>query len=166
MNWPTQDYPSMRAFYGKHVLGPDGHPTSQWEDDHLVVIPTPYPFRLAWETTSIVTKIRCHAKISDALIRVLNRIKDFYKTLDAIQAVRMDLYGGCYNYRCVRGAAGLSVHAWGAAIDLDPDNNPLGKPWSPGMIPMDVVDMFKAEGSVWGGDFVHRQDCQHFQFTK
>lgn len=76
----------------------------------------------------------------------------------------MDLFGGCYNYRRVSGRSQLSVHSWGAAIDLDPVNNPLGKKWRPdsGMMPEQVVAIFRAEGWRWGGDFT-RPDCMHFE---
>jgi hypothetical protein len=51
--------------------------------------------------------------------------------------------------------------------DLDPDRNPLGKPWQAdnGMMPELVVAPFKAAGWKWGGRFKNRKDCMHFQAT-
>jgi hypothetical protein len=79
----------------------------------------------------------------------------------------MHLYGGTYNYRRISGSSNLSLHAFGAAIDLDPDHNPLGMPWraDAGMMPMEVVEIFEAEGWKWGGRFQSRKDCMHFQAT-
>jgi hypothetical protein len=33
------------------------------------------------------------------------------------------------------------------------------------MMPMAVVSIFEAEGWKWGGRFVSRPDCMHFQAT-
>ena len=77
----------------------------------------------------------------------------------------MHLYGGCYNFRLIKNSNRLSCHAWGAAIDLDPEKNPLGVKYdeSKGMMPRAVINIFEAEGWKWGGRFTKRPDCMHFQ---
>jgi hypothetical protein len=42
-----------------------------------------------------------------------------------IETLGLNLFGGCLNVRKMRGGSSWSIHSWGAAIDLDPDNNQL-----------------------------------------
>ncbi len=127
----------------------------------------PYPMVLAWDTTKRVKKVRCHKLVATSLERVLASILAHYGNATEVKRARMDLYGGCFLYRRVSGTGRLSTHAWGAGIDLDPDRNTLGKPHNPaeGMMPLPVVQLFAAEGWRWGGEFVSRPDCMHFQAT-
>lgn len=72
-------------------------------------------------------------------------------------------YGGCYNYRAVRGGSHLSLHSWGIAIDLNVEDNPLGltHPKQPDKL----IQTFNRHGFFWGGNYVHRKDPMHFQRT-
>jgi hypothetical protein len=166
VKWPNGDYDSLCAFYGKHIINSDtGQPTEAWEDDNLVSISFPYPMRLAWDLTTTVTRSRCHRLVKDSLSAVFQSIYKSYGDLRSIQKVGMDLFGGIYNFRPIRGAHTLSVHSWGAAIDLDPDHNPLAAAWNSNeMMPMDVIKIFEASGWTWGGRF-SRPDCMHFEAT-
>ena len=68
---------------------------------YLVTLQLPYPMRLAWDKDKKVTKMRCHKLIKD------------------------NLYGGCFNFRKMRGGSDYSRHSWAVAIDLDPERNQL-----------------------------------------
>lgn len=162
MIWPLQR--EMAAFYGDPDKNDDDRPDAAWESANLTRIIPPYPMVLAWAPDKAVKTIWCHKLIAQPLTRCLVNIQKHYKTQDAIRKVRMHLFGGCYNFRRVRGGKSLSTHAYGAAIDLDPENNPLGRVWSPGMIPHEVVKIFRDEGATWGGEW-RRPDCQHFQWA-
>lgn len=73
-------------------------------------------------------------------------------------------FDGIYNFRRVRGApTKLSLHAFGAALDLNASTNPLG---GSGDMDLRIVDVFRARGFVWGGDFEDRKDPMHFQYAK
>ena len=163
--WPRDDPAALAAFYGAFELKADGTPTMAWEAAHLVTLVPPFPMRVAWDPRVAITRIRCHKLVAESLRRVLQAILAHFGTRAAIRRAGMDLYGGAYNFRRISGAERLSVHAWGAAIDLDPGHNPLGRAWASGcgMMPMEVVALFEAEGWVWGGRFKGRKDCMHFQ---
>ncbi|MEM9556049.1 MAG: M15 family metallopeptidase [Acidobacteriota bacterium] len=165
--WPKDTREALDTFYGRHSLGFDGTPTARWRRDNLVTFKAPYRLTLSWDLSAHATRVTCHRRVAESLERILAGILEHYGSLEAVQQNRMHLYGGCYNYRPVRNGNRLSTHAWGAAIDLDPERNPLGVPYdeSAGMMPRAVVDLFEAEGWTWGGTWPRRPDCMHFQAT-
>lgn len=91
---------------------------------YLVKVNLPYPMKLAWEMGTIVNSIRCHKLVATQLSAIFDAILAHY-TLPKIQELGIDLYGGCFNYRKMRGGTDWSRHAWGVAIDLDPERNQL-----------------------------------------
>lgn len=165
--WPKQaDVP---AYFGKIETGDNGLPTERWERTMLTQIALPCPLRLSWEPETIIHRLSCHRAVARALTFILADIFALYKNDRAgMQAARMDLFGGCYNFRRMRGGANLSMHSYGIAIDLDPDRNPQGKPWveGKGMMPGEVVDIFLAHGWTWGGLWKKNPDAMHFQATQ
>jgi D-alanyl-D-alanine carboxypeptidase-like protein len=167
MPFPPDTQADLEAFYSVHQLRPDGRPTVAWEKANLITIPAPYPLTLAWDLSAQVKRVTCHKLVAESIARILNGILQHYGDLDGVRKARMHLYGGCYNYRRVSGSGRLSTHAWGAGVDLDPDRNPLGKPYDEhdGMMPQAVVAIFEGEGWKWGGRFQSRPDCMHFQAT-
>jgi hypothetical protein len=79
---------------------------------------------------------------------------------------------GVFNWRKVAGQSNLSVHSFGAAIDLNtkfadywvwsggkPGNVPVYK----NKYPMDIVDIFEKHGFIWGGRWYH-YDTMHFEY--
>lgn len=91
---------------------------------YLVTIKIPYPMRLAWDTSIKVTKVSCHKDIAEKLLKVFNDLLTHYG-YEEIRRLGIDLYGGCFNYRRMRGGTAWSLHSWGIAIDLDPARNTL-----------------------------------------
>jgi len=94
-----------------------------------VLLELPYPMKIAWNTKQTVTKMSCHEKVHDSL-RVI-----FANTLAAfgqgtIEDLGLDMFGGCLNVRAKKGGRAYSMHSWGIAVDLDPENNQLrwGRP--------------------------------------
>jgi len=92
--------------------------------NYLVTIPLPYPMRLSWDKSKIITRLRCHKLVANQLTAIFKDILDFYG-LEHIQRLGIDLYGGCFNFRKMRGGSDWSRHSWGVAIDLDPERNSL-----------------------------------------
>lgn len=103
------------AKYGKPNVTGDGY---------LVTIQLPYPMRLAWDTDTKVYRMRCHKLVADKFLSVFNEIHRVYG-YDKIVELGIDLFGGCFNFRKMRGGNNWSTHSWGVAIDLDPARNKL-----------------------------------------
>lgn len=93
----------------------------------LVTITLPYPMRLAWDKTKSVTKMQCNKLVANKFLAVFNDLLAHYG-LKELQRLGIDLFGGCFNYRLMRGGSKLSRHSWGVAIDLDPERNGLKTP--------------------------------------
>jgi hypothetical protein len=153
----------MNAFYGCPDSRNDGAPDPHWEAENIVRFAPPYPMVLAWAPATPVNFIRCHRLVADSLQHVLAAIRSHYGSDEALRAARMHLYGGAYQFRMMRGAHQLSIHSWGAAIDLDPERNAFGRHYDPAtMMPRPVIDAFASEGWVWGGRW-STPDAMHFQ---
>jgi hypothetical protein len=148
-NWPRQDFASMAAFYGN--VG-----------ENQVKLVLPYPMRLAWDTTKTVTRISCHAKVHDSLGTILSAILAHYGSIGEVSKARMDLFGGCLNVRKVRGGNNWSIHSWGAAIDLDPDNNTMTMHRQQASMPSEIIEIFEDEGWASMGH-ARDYDFMHFQ---
>lgn len=114
-NWPLQTQAAMNAFYGPAMA--TGNP-------NLTSMNLPYPMVIAWDPTKTITKITCHKKVKDSVIKVLTNVFDEYG-IEKIRALRLHYFGGCFNYRLMRGGTQLSTHSWGIALDFDPENNQL-----------------------------------------
>jgi hypothetical protein len=88
---------------------------------YLTTITLPYPFLYDGKP---VSKMRCHKLVADKFLAVFNDILAHYG-LEEINRLGINKYGGCFNYRKMRGGTQLSRHSWGVAIDLDPQRNLL-----------------------------------------
>lgn len=135
---------------------------------YLITIDLPYPMRLAWDTDKSVNKISCHKDMALSLLAIFNDLLAFYG-LEKIQELGIDLYGGCFAFRNMRGGSEWSVHAWGLAIDLDPARNKLKETSRtarfarPEYKPM--IDIFYKHGFVSLGREAN-YDWMHFQWDK
>jgi len=110
-DWPKQNYATMTAFYG----GPGENQTQ---------LSLPYAMVLAWDTGTAVKKITCNKKCQESLYNIFEKTLKVYGIED-IKKLKLNLFGGCLNVRKMRGGSSWSIHSWGAAIDLDPNNNQL-----------------------------------------
>ena len=106
----------------KQIIQIYGQPNQQ--GSYLTTIQLPFPMRLAWDKKTSVTKMRVHKKAAQDFINVFNELLAVYG-LAKIQALGIDLFGGCFAFRAMRGGSDYSRHSWGIAIDLDPERNQL-----------------------------------------
>ena len=107
----------------QEIISKYGKPT-QTGSPYLTTIKLPYPMKLAWDTNVKVTTMRCHKLVADKFLAVFN---DLLKTYGYAKIVELgiDLFGGCFSFRSMRGGSDYSRHSWGIAIDLDPTRNLL-----------------------------------------
>lgn len=94
------------------------------------------------------------------------------RAADAFQGLIADLYkegyvphsSGGFNYRTIRGNPNkLSQHAFGNAIDINADQNPLGS--RSNNLPANVADLARTHGLEWGGLWKNRPDPMHFEYV-
>jgi len=159
--WPKQS--ELSRYYGNPDANHDGLPDRVWEQANLVGLKPAYRMVLAWDPKTQLRTIRVHKKCAASLERVLEGITKLYPSQEAIEQARMHLYGGAYAFRLMRGGHKLSVHSYGAAIDLDPEQNGFGD--ATFTMPMPVVELFEAEGWVWGGRWA-KKDAMHYQAAR
>jgi hypothetical protein len=88
------------------------------------LVQLPFKMKLAWDKQTEISKIRCHEKIAESVQIVFEDIASKYSQTE-IETHGFDIYGGCFNYRKKRGGSTLSTHAYGIAIDIDPERNAL-----------------------------------------
>jgi hypothetical protein len=145
--WPDSSDAAMRAFYGE--------PGDEENLVKLSVLGT----TVQYDGTPVM-HVRCHKRVADSLGRVLHAISV------SPQRDILKRYAGCYNFRTMRNSTRTSKHAWGAAIDIDPDVNGLHTHW-PRMatMPFAVMEAFAREGWVGLGWSANR-DAMHFQATR
>ncbi len=148
--WPKTDQVSLQGFYG-----------SPGDESKLVAFDFPYP--ILYEGKK-VTRGRCHQKCKDSLLRTLTRIGDKYQVDRGVFEEAED-YGGIYNNRPMRNGTSPSLHARGAAIDLDADDNGNLVHWPMvADMPIEIMEEFAREGWLSAGAFWGR-DAMHFQAT-
>jgi hypothetical protein len=150
--WPRETTETLLKYYG-----PVG--------ENQVRIDTPYRMVLAWEPSTILTKITCHEKVAESLYSALENISYLYNEQDIIKH-GFHLFGGTLNVRKIRGGNRWSTHAWGIAIDLDPARNQLNwkrdRSYFARPECRDFLDCFKQEGWYSLGENKN-YDWQHFQ---
>lgn len=149
--WPSSDQSSLRAFYGE-----------PGDESNLVTIEFPYPMTYDGKP---VTRTRCHRKVAASLLRVLTAIHWIIGKHPDTKDEAED-FGGVFNFRLKRGGSSFSLHAWGAAIDLDADDNSFRASWPmQSDMPLEIIEEFAREGWISGGAF-WGFDAMHFQATK
>lgn len=152
--WPKQK--AVDAFYG-NPRGLNGQCSPRWQQRNLVTI-TP-PFRMTYAGRP-VARITIHRLCADSLVRALAAIWEASGRNQAkVDQWGASVFGGTFNYRLKRNSNTLSMHAYGAAIDLDPQRKPMGQ--SARRFAPEVVKAFTDEGWV-----NLTNDPMHFQAAR
>ena len=107
--WPRQS--GVPAFYG--AVG-----TRQTK------VAMPFEMVLAWSKATRIRSITLHERVAPSAERVLQTIAALYSASER-EALGLNLFGGSLNVRRMRGGSAWSMHAWGIAVDFDPERNQL-----------------------------------------
>lgn len=145
MQW-WSDIPGSANFANVHGFG-DPH-TPGWRDAHLVEIPVP------GGGTVVVNRLA-----ANSFQGFLGNLADLGYSMPNVQG---------FNLRNVTGGTDLSQHAFGGAIDVNPDNNPYVKPRPAHIqtdLPQNVSDLAAKWGLAWGGDWRSLVDPMHFEWA-
>lgn len=112
--WPRQA--ECMSFFG-----PVGQNQTQIE--------IPFDMVLAWDKGTRIARMTLHQRVAPSALRVLQRVAGIYSARERA-ALGLNLFGGSLNVRRMRGGNNYSMHAWGIAIDFDPERNQLN--WGKG----------------------------------
>lgn len=138
------------------------------DDRNLVTVPMPYPRRIAWDLKVITNRLQCHKLVAPIFQKIHSEILGHYG-LSEIKRLEIDIFGGCYNFRKMRGGNSWSTHSWGIAEDLNPTKNGLrvGRDKAqfakPEYKPM--MDIYYKNGFINLG-IERNMDFMHSQFEK
>jgi D-alanyl-D-alanine carboxypeptidase len=134
-------------------------------ESNLVIANIAFPLKIAWDKGATTKKIQCHKLVKDDIENIFKDILKEYG-LPKIKELGIDIYGGCYNCRLMRGGTKQSMHAWAIALDLDPERNQLkwGKDKAQFAKPeyKPLFEIFKKYGWENLGDVIGR-DYMHWQ---
>jgi LysM repeat protein len=155
---PPHGLDALLAQFGDiyDYLREDGTLDARWEADQLARAPLPFPIALSWDPAKQVRNLYCHKFLVPVFPAVFAEIQR--RGLHR----KIRTYGGCFNFRAKRSGSKLSTHAWGVAIDLNPETNGMGQA---GDMATGIVKVFESFGFTWGGRWTGRnKDPMHFQF--
>lgn len=155
-DWPRQR--DCDAFYGNPRGSGGGHVSEKWYAAHIVVIPLPFVMHMG---VTRITRISIHKLCAESLSRVLAAVGRRQAELCGDDMA----FDGSYNYRAMRGARALSMHAYGCALDIDAGHNPFRKRAMRFNRRSVWVEEFERENWVWGGRW-KSPDGMHFQAAR
>ena len=135
---------------------------------NLTRINLPFPMVIAWDRTKTTSKMQVHKSAAPSLTKIFKEILAVYG-LAEIKRLGINLFGGSYNFRQMRGGTKWSVHSWALAIDLDPSRNRLKATKKTAQFAKPeykkMIDIFYKHG--WYSLGVEKDyDWMHFQFVK
>lgn len=156
---PPNGLSGVVEMYGqiRDYIQDDGTLSTKWVRERAAYVRCPWDCRLSWDKEIKVKRFQVHVAINDVFEQAVTKIND--------QGLGAELryYGGGFNFRHQRGSAKkLSIHAFIAGWDFNPEQNPLG---SDPLMHRGVVRIFESLGFTWGGRW-SRPDGMHYQFAK
>ncbi|ADZ70006.1 NLP/P60 protein [Polymorphum gilvum SL003B-26A1] len=115
---------------------------------------------------------RLKVTTAQGMDRALLKVRDDLAKLPETVMQPASKSAGTFNWRVIAGTDRLSVHSFGAAIDLDTayadywlwaGGRPGDVPYYKNRVPMEIVEVFERHGFIWGGRWYHF-DTMHFEY--
>ncbi len=136
--------------------------------ENIISVTMPYARRLSWDLDTVAKKASFNAKCADAFVAAHEAALEHYG-YDGLVELGLDITGGTFNNRLMRGGKNPSMHAYGIADDIDPDRNGLRTPWAKAQMSKPeyapFVACFYAQGIINLGKEANR-DAMHFQAAR
>jgi hypothetical protein len=125
------------------------------------------PFQLLYDGKPVET-MRCHKLVADKFMEIFTEILQVYG-IEKINELGINKYGGCFNFRKMRGGSDYSRHSWGVAIDLDAARNQLKETSKTARFARpeykEMIDIFYKHGFVSLGR-EKNYDWMHFEIKE
>jgi hypothetical protein len=150
--------------YGNPDANNDGILDLEWTKANLQVFDLPFPMRLSWDTSTVIKRFQAHRLAGRYIFGALQAIVGV-KNLAYLRENKLDYWGGCFNFRPMRNGRALSMHAWGIAVDINPQIGRYGSHPDADVYPQFIVKAFKDEGFIWGGDWDY-PDAMHMELAQ
>lgn len=114
-------------------------------------------------TMSRITFLGRSITVANAIVPALSSVESCIAASPSASAYNIRSMGA-YNCRNVTGGSSYSIHAYGAAIDINPAQNGYGPKVNPcpSDMPADFVNCFRSNGFGWGGAWRSVCDAMHF----
>jgi hypothetical protein len=166
----------IKAMFGDPANS-DGSLNEAWEGANIRKVAPPDGWILYYQSDDglvQVSGIRMHRLLADSFVAVLDDVWDHaanqigagatpVQILKWLHQRGLDQHGGGFNFRKITGGKSLSLHAYGIAIDWDPEHNPRQKPLKK-RLPDWWFDIWRKHGWSDGRTFT-TPDPMHVQFA-
>jgi hypothetical protein len=144
----TRGAPDSRGHLNYGRTGALGDPTKPgWDAENITAVSAPSG-----------AKFRVHKQAAADIEGFLKELEATGYKVDAKES-------GGHNVRQITGGTGLSEHAFGTAIDINPSRNPYSKEGKKITdLPQNVAELADKYNLEWGGNWKSPVDTMHFQW--
>lgn len=146
---------AIQEYYGNPDANNDYMLDPEFVKNNLIIVTLPFPMVASWNKNIIISRVQIHKLVAPSLLDALTEILE-YKGLKYLQKNKFDRTGGTYCWRPMTSGRALSTHAFGIAIDINPDLGPYNV--KEHKQPQFIIDAFEKRGWL---NLVH--DRMHFQ---
>jgi len=155
---PPPDSKNLDRFYGgfkfQDLSGGNVRIIGDWERDNIVTVKVKVRGPMKQKS------VQLHHRIAPMFVDLMEYLYEAFPGYFILQ-----LGGFCPRHKMHDPKFGLSVHSWGAAVDINWDTNLVSKSLITSF-PPGFPEVFEGAGWNWGGRWRQTKDSMHFQFTR